>query len=164
MDPPRLDGCALCRRSTEPVAKVLGICGSCVLERFSKVQQETEAVHARSRARFNLPPAPPRGAFHFVRGQGYDRNRGFGHLVHRAALNRLANDLLGAAIGLPLGLFFDISDQLGRFVAVLVLHISQEQLLGFLGRDSAQPFQLCPPLGGTLPSSGVGAPAAMSFR
>jgi pyruvate formate lyase activating enzyme len=51
-------GCSLCVSSR--VATTIGVCADCLQARFSDVRPHLEAVHASSRAEFDLPPRPPR--------------------------------------------------------------------------------------------------------
>ncbi len=44
------------------IASALGVCGDCLQERFPATRSHVEAVHAGSRAGFNLPARPPRSA------------------------------------------------------------------------------------------------------
>lgn len=52
--------CSICHRATSPVSTALGICGDCLRERFPAARSHLEAVHAASRAQFDLPVVPPR--------------------------------------------------------------------------------------------------------
>lgn len=52
--------CRICQNEEIHVARVLGICRSCLLENFSKYQEHLANVHATSRRRFGLPPSIPK--------------------------------------------------------------------------------------------------------
>lgn len=52
--------CTLCHRPLPLVATVLGVCCDCLRERAADARRRVEAVHARSRAEFDLPARPPR--------------------------------------------------------------------------------------------------------
>ena len=49
----------VCSRHGQLLSKTLGFCVSCLRERPSEFRHQVEAVHAQSRAAFNLPPRPP---------------------------------------------------------------------------------------------------------
>jgi pyruvate formate lyase activating enzyme len=53
-------GCAVCGDERALVARQLGVCRRCLLERFDEAWPLVEALRTRSRARFGLPPGPPR--------------------------------------------------------------------------------------------------------
>jgi len=79
--------CRCCGVASPRVAAELGVCAPCIRARFSEVEPHLAEVHARARARFGLPPAPPqdvagvacRGCANACRipegGQGYCTTR-----------------------------------------------------------------------------------------
>ena len=58
MNPSNARDCLICRRAAPLVSTALGICGDCL--RDPAARSHAEAVHAASRAEFDLPAAPPR--------------------------------------------------------------------------------------------------------
>ena len=52
--------CSLCQRASPHVSTVLGVCIDCLHERFPAARSQVQAVHAKSRAEFDLPLEPPR--------------------------------------------------------------------------------------------------------
>lgn len=52
-------GPVACPHKTALVGRVLGLCAACVRSSAPAVQRHLAQVHARSRAEFELPPAPP---------------------------------------------------------------------------------------------------------
>ncbi|MCX7887953.1 MAG: radical SAM protein [Verrucomicrobiae bacterium] len=51
--------CQLCGKRAVTVAKVLGVCGVCVRDRFDEARSFIAAAHAASRRSFRLPETPP---------------------------------------------------------------------------------------------------------
>jgi pyruvate formate lyase activating enzyme len=51
--------CQVCLSTTSVVPAVLKICASCITKRFSTLQTEINAIHAATRAVFDLPALPP---------------------------------------------------------------------------------------------------------
>ncbi|KPK62155.1 MAG: pyruvate formate lyase-activating protein [Planctomycetes bacterium SM23_32] len=54
--------CRTCGRSAVSIAEVLGLCAECIRDCDDVRAEDLDAVHARERARFGLPPRPPRQA------------------------------------------------------------------------------------------------------
>ncbi len=52
--------CLVCERPVPHLSEVLGVCGDCLRDRFPAARLRVEAVHAASRAEFDLPSYPPR--------------------------------------------------------------------------------------------------------
>ncbi len=52
--------CHLCQRAERPVSRSPGVCAQCLRERFNEARPHIQAIHAASRAAFDLPPRPPR--------------------------------------------------------------------------------------------------------
>jgi pyruvate formate lyase activating enzyme len=50
--------CLLCRRATPIISTSLDICGDCLRERFPAARPRVDAIHAASRAEFDLPAQP----------------------------------------------------------------------------------------------------------
>ena len=57
---PRTVSCELCHRTTPLTSAALGICVDCLRARFRAVRPRLAAIHAESRAEFDLPAEPPR--------------------------------------------------------------------------------------------------------
>jgi len=51
--------CKKCSRTSKETAKILSLCVECIRKADKKSLAELEAIHARSRQQFNLPPSPP---------------------------------------------------------------------------------------------------------
>jgi pyruvate formate lyase activating enzyme len=54
--------CIVCRRQSERISQVLGLCSDCILADTAEARDRAAAVHVRSRAPFELPSEPPRAA------------------------------------------------------------------------------------------------------
>ncbi len=52
--------CWKCGRADAKVARVLSLCADCIRDADDDLMGEIDGVHARERARFGLPPGPPR--------------------------------------------------------------------------------------------------------
>lgn len=55
----KMKACRVCGKVSVTVAKVLGVCGSCVRDRFLEAAPYIGRAHALSRHPFNLPEKPP---------------------------------------------------------------------------------------------------------
>ncbi len=55
-----MDKCKLCKKEDLHIASFIGLCASCIKTK-PEALKIAEDAHARSRAKFNLPPKPPRG-------------------------------------------------------------------------------------------------------
>ncbi len=51
--------CLVCGKQSPLISRALPFCRDCILKSFEQIRPTLDAIHARSRARFNLPPAPP---------------------------------------------------------------------------------------------------------
>jgi len=52
--------CRLCERRSRLIAAYLGVCATCLRERWEHAEPLVRAVHAAARREFDLPAAPPR--------------------------------------------------------------------------------------------------------
>jgi pyruvate formate lyase activating enzyme len=52
--------CTLCHWQSDRISAALGLCAACILTDTPPARARAAAVHARSRAQFDLPPQPPR--------------------------------------------------------------------------------------------------------
>lgn len=52
--------CSICHRSLPLISQEIGICVSCIHDRFPEAHPHLKAIHAASRAEFDLPTEPPR--------------------------------------------------------------------------------------------------------
>ena len=51
--------CVICHREADEISQALGLCAGCILADTPEARAQAAAVHAHSRAQFDLPPAPP---------------------------------------------------------------------------------------------------------
>ncbi|MCP4541132.1 MAG: radical SAM protein [Chloroflexi bacterium] len=56
------NSCALCQRAAPRISAAIGVCADCLRDQFPAARPRLEAMHAESRAEFDLPPRPPRHA------------------------------------------------------------------------------------------------------
>jgi len=59
MSPPRSRSCPLCHRASPCIAGTIGACGPCLRRPSEGARSLASSAHARSRAAFDLPAAPP---------------------------------------------------------------------------------------------------------
>jgi len=52
--------CRVCDRKSATISSVLGVCASCVKNRFEEAGEHIARAHARVRSAYGLPPEPPR--------------------------------------------------------------------------------------------------------
>ncbi|HUW85014.1 MAG TPA: radical SAM protein, partial [Phycisphaerae bacterium] len=52
--------CCLCHRQSDHISGALGLCTACILADTPAARRQAAQAHARCRARYNLPPQPPR--------------------------------------------------------------------------------------------------------
>ena len=52
--------CLVCKEKANTISDRLGVCSECIREKSQKALEIARQVHAKSRARFGLPPEPPR--------------------------------------------------------------------------------------------------------
>ena len=75
-------------------------------------------------------------SFHIFAGQGHRRDGLLIDVVPGIALDDVAQDLLGLAVGGLLGLRLYLADHLGRFMAGLGFHFGEQTGLGFFRRQA----------------------------
>ena len=51
--------CSVCGREERAIAHVLGVCRTCIVERFDDCREKIQSVQRETRHEFNLPVAPP---------------------------------------------------------------------------------------------------------
>ena len=87
------------------------------------------------------PLAADDAALHLVVGQVDHGDRGLGHVVRRALLNRQGDDVAGLFIGLVLCLALDFADHDRRVVIGFALDVVHDDLAGFLRRHLGDALQ-----------------------